>query len=902
MATAMAQIINFHQWPAQTSKAMDAYTTSSFGISVAAHPVTTFNWNNMLDNYTGSEDAQYTSEVAKLMSYCGCSVNMDYGPQGSSGSGASSGYVPSALIDYFGYNNGLCYVSRDSYSISEWDALIYNELKSNRPVYYSGASSSAGHAFVCDGYSGDAFYHINWGWGGYQNGYFRLSIMNPGSTGIGGGSSSDGFSMGQAAVIGICKPGETISYAETVHLKVYSMGINGSTKTFSRTANTNDFTGVPLYQYAENDLPTSHSFDYGIGLYKDGTLLKVLTSATNTLASGANVSPSYTLSFGAGLAAGTYQLMPISKETGSSTWLLDVSAYQNYIEAVITDTQLTLNSVYLFVPPTVNSVTFTGDKIVNSVLEIKANLTNSSHEYSGTLSIWANGTKVASNGVEIGIGKTTDAYFHYTPTAAGTYNIVIKATRDAYGSSLIDLYTTSVVIADESSTTTTANLGFAATIANSNSDDPNNLIIYGNSYKCKLKVTNNGTSAYNGKIDVWLWIRSGLSASSVKYQSQTVNIPVNSSSDLDVEFNDLNYGSKYSITAQYYSAGNAVSWENILWNSYAMTHGVGLFKSDGTFTYKAATSALTVADDIVAVDFQGVTTVTSVSPNSNPNCLYFLDSGATVPSGITGKNVVLGDLASNITLKDGYSFNSPYDFTATNISYSRTFTKGTEGDGKNWSTLILPFKPTSLVRVSDNKALDWFHSKTEKGKMVWIDDFCAEDNDTVYFDYAGTELLANHPYIINVAGNKWGEAWSLVNKEIAFKASNAAVPATPKSLVEGTTYNFLGSTASKSVASVYYLNDEGNNFAFNSEKTVEPFRAYFILRTSDYGTVSAKSLNICMWNDEATGISQPKASEEINVDVYNLDGVKVRSGVSSDTALDGLSKGIYIINGKKVVK
>jgi hypothetical protein len=57
-----------------------------------------------------------------------------------------------------------------------------------------------------------------------------------------------------------------------------------------------------------------------------------------------------------------------------------------------------------------------------------------------------------------------------------------------------------------------------------------------------------------------------------------------------------------------------------------------------------------------------------------------------------------------------------------------------------------------------------------------------------------------------------------------------------------------------------------------------------------------------MWNDEATGIAQPKASEEINVNVYNLDGVKVRSGVSSDTALDGLSKGIYIINGKKVVK
>lgn len=44
---------------------------------------------------------------------------------------------------------------------------------------YSGASSGGGHAFVCDGADGNGLYHINWGWNGYQDGYFDITILNP---------------------------------------------------------------------------------------------------------------------------------------------------------------------------------------------------------------------------------------------------------------------------------------------------------------------------------------------------------------------------------------------------------------------------------------------------------------------------------------------------------------------------------------------------------------------------------------------------------------------------------------------------------------------------------------------------------------------------------------------------
>ena len=70
-------------------------------------------------------------------------------------------------------------VERDNYSLEDWMNLLDAELQAKRPVMYSGNSSTVGHQFVCDGSDGDGLYHINWGWGGYQDGYFDISLLNP---------------------------------------------------------------------------------------------------------------------------------------------------------------------------------------------------------------------------------------------------------------------------------------------------------------------------------------------------------------------------------------------------------------------------------------------------------------------------------------------------------------------------------------------------------------------------------------------------------------------------------------------------------------------------------------------------------------------------------------------------
>ena len=186
VATAMAQVMYYHKWPQGTTSSIPGYDYS-YG-SLDALSSTTFNWADMQDDYRGTYSTDAGSAVAKLMQYCGWSVKMNYGP---SASGASSNMVADALKNYFGYNSTTQYVSRSLYTYENWVKMIYHELSEGRPVFYAGSSVDNGHAFVCDGYQADDYFHINWGWEGLSNeGFYRLSVLDPENQGTGGSASS----------------------------------------------------------------------------------------------------------------------------------------------------------------------------------------------------------------------------------------------------------------------------------------------------------------------------------------------------------------------------------------------------------------------------------------------------------------------------------------------------------------------------------------------------------------------------------------------------------------------------------------------------------------------------------------------------------------------------------------
>lgn len=221
VATAMAMILKYHEYPVK-GKGTHSYKAPN-GIECSFdYGNTTFDWNNMLPQYSGTYTAEQADAVAQLMSACGVAVDMQYSPYSS---GAYSYQVGQALIDYFGYDGNLGLVYRQYFTSAEWMNLIKSEINERRPIYYFGSSDDGGHAFVFDGYDTQDMVHVNWGWSGMNNGYFEVSSLNPDSPGIGGGSNlGGGFTRGQGMYLGIQPPIATSNF--TSHFYMTELEVN----------------------------------------------------------------------------------------------------------------------------------------------------------------------------------------------------------------------------------------------------------------------------------------------------------------------------------------------------------------------------------------------------------------------------------------------------------------------------------------------------------------------------------------------------------------------------------------------------------------------------------------------------------------------------------------------------
>lgn len=183
VATALAQIMNWHEWPVQP-KGQKSYVSQNIGSLSIDFDRIYFAWDKMLDRYYTSSPEENIDAVSMLMLAVGYACEMQYA---RSGSGASGYKAALGMIEHFSYSKTLSLENRDWYGIEEWADLVYDELTTNGPVYYEGTGSGGGHAFVCDGYdSATGFFHFNWGWTGKGDGYYRLSALNPDYSGVGG--------------------------------------------------------------------------------------------------------------------------------------------------------------------------------------------------------------------------------------------------------------------------------------------------------------------------------------------------------------------------------------------------------------------------------------------------------------------------------------------------------------------------------------------------------------------------------------------------------------------------------------------------------------------------------------------------------------------------------------------
>lgn len=195
VAVGMAQAMSVAQWPSRPVGEF-SYKCANYGpqyINYDNEP--DYNWGDILSGANGRDD------VARLLWHCGVAVSMDYGADGS---GTQTSYIPAALLRNFNYPKSVKYYSRDGFggSDDDWKELILTELREGRAVAYSGhdPKGNYGHCFNLDGYDGE-FFHVNWGWGGSNNGYFPLNGLKDAKMGM-------NYTDGQGVVVGVRPPSE----------------------------------------------------------------------------------------------------------------------------------------------------------------------------------------------------------------------------------------------------------------------------------------------------------------------------------------------------------------------------------------------------------------------------------------------------------------------------------------------------------------------------------------------------------------------------------------------------------------------------------------------------------------------------------------------------------------------
>ena len=193
VATAGAIVMKHHGYPA---KGTGSHSYTWNGQTLSANFEHTYDWASMPVKYDGTNDAAFDG-VARLIADLGVAVEMKYAKNES---GAYIGNMISALQTYFGYSKLTYLASIDDMEAEAWNAKLRGEIDANRPILYSASDASAGgHSFIIDGYKDESF-SVNWGWGGYCNGFYQIGALNPESAGK---PTGDKYNLGQTAVIGL---------------------------------------------------------------------------------------------------------------------------------------------------------------------------------------------------------------------------------------------------------------------------------------------------------------------------------------------------------------------------------------------------------------------------------------------------------------------------------------------------------------------------------------------------------------------------------------------------------------------------------------------------------------------------------------------------------------------------
>lgn len=492
VATAMAQLMYYHKYPSQTTTTIPAYTTTKKSIAVDEIGVTTIPWDDIQKTYSGQETVSQREAVAKLMLLCGSSMNMDYT---SDVSNAVSAYVPDKLKTYFDYDAATTFANRGSYRAADWDHLIYEELSQKRPVYYCGSSIGGGHAFIVDGYDGDGLYHVNWGWNGMSDNYFVLSILDPNNnTGAGASSTSDGYSLSQGAIIGAQRNTGVVPQKSVA---MTTRAISTPTTTITAANGKFSFSFKAAFYNLTGE---AHTFDLGVGVYNtQGTLIDAGQIGSETFNPNygykeMNINYSIPSSW-----SGTFKIMLVSREHGTSQWLKNVDSEYCYLEATVSGNQLKLKNPTM----SLNAVmTVSGNLEVGGNVMTSTKITNAGTFFNQQFYLRVGGKDVGGRYLDLDGQESGTIEIPFSPTESGTKTIELGYKTYSYNETTEKYEETFHMVASKSVSIAAAK-SYSLTFSNGTVTNATGKTIDDNKASLRFIVMNTGSNTYDNDIKVY---------------------------------------------------------------------------------------------------------------------------------------------------------------------------------------------------------------------------------------------------------------------------------------------------------------------------------------------------------------------------------------------------------------
>ena len=789
----------------------------------------TFDMSKIRAHYRGGSGTD--EERAEVARYISC-VRYSFG------TGVQSDMV-SKGPKFWGITPGAILYRQNCFP-DDFERIIYEELSNNAPVFVGGhcRTSTPNHYFLIDGYSHDDFFHINWGWAGVCDGYFRLSPLNAYNW-----STAANWSQTFEALIGMRGPGlvaeSTAQPNDEASLGLITYSFANSSNSIVWDDQTISRTGTlkirTLLENWSNNFKSdeSRTFDLELVAY-DMNNNKVKTIATKqiTIAQAATQAVVWTLT-GIDLPAGEYQLVSKSKDatyTGESHFDYVKGVY-SHAKLVVDDNQITASLVKAM---TIDNYEFIGKKKPGYRTAVKFYVTNNSfNKLTWNFSLYKN--QISST-----VGYTQDTE-EFRMQAKSSHDFVMEFEADEEPCTLF-LYNQdraarsysdpiyAEITFDPSSfpeaTATNSNLSFKWSLNNTASTGTNGSggYVYGYSIEGTVKITNNSRNATFEDVIIFQ-IYYGRASYNNRYKSANIMVPLKlapgASTTVDLsefEYSDGAFDAEKTLYILVFDGSYRIDEDNnyFTYAYWSVRPSVNYWDKDGKLSY--ATSVSSSAPSAAAVSYKGMTIngYTTITPNSNPNCIYYFDTEAQAKKlkNYQNYNVVVGDQAyTTIKFDETNAVYVPFTFKATDVSYSRKMTNAhTEGsEDQKWSTICLPFEVNN-VKAGNNSVMI--------GDGVELRKFYGEEFASIYFD-AVYKMEANKPYLIRVSEEN-------LNKTLTFAGTNVDVVA-GSAMADANNYDFTGNyttTRDEKGKYVYTIDNNGNNFVYTANPTYKTFNAY----------------------------------------------------------------------------